>query len=399
MTIRHNGPSVLHERDEPEELPVSLAQGTASHFRTKLVFRALNMTTGQGTLDEPAHQGVEMAMGGNWFTVFRTDEENVGWLYQELRDGRLRQGWGSPGLGLRTAHGRRVEKAQWEAEYNARWGEAPSSKRFAILSRMLDFLDGHVVVVPKMPEITQFTIVRVRGGYCFETAGDLEDFRHIVDIHRDSVRTFGCRANNDAFLISGLFARANHRSAVTLCHSNEHVGAAQRLLQREGDSTNRPQMELSQAAISDAFKSAAVALQNKVADWNGSRFEEAVRQAFRDQGYTIKDHRRFDRQGADVDILVSPPASLYGLFLPSEIAVQVKWKQGVDEDDEESVRQIVKWAEWVGSDAVKYVISSASGFTDCAQELAKENDVVLIGGLQAMCFLLGVPDQYRDDWD
>ena len=40
-----------------------------------------------------------------------------------------------------------------------------------------------------------------------------------------------------------------------------------------------------------------------------------------------------------------------GLFLPAEIAVQVKWKQGVDENDEESVRQIVKWAKSEGSNA------------------------------------------------
>ena len=48
---------------------------------------------------------------------------------------------------------------------------------------------------------------------------------------------------------------------------------------------------------------------------------------------------------------------------------------------------------------MKYVISSASGFTDDAIKLADENDVVLIGGLQTMCLLLGVPDRYRDDWD
>ena len=61
--------------------------------------------------------------------------------------------------------------------------------------------------------------------------------------------------------------------------------------------------------------------------------------------------------------------------------------------------QIDKWAKSERSDAAKYVISSASGFTDKAHELATANNVVLIGGLQTMCFLLGVPDRYRDDWD
>ena len=335
----------------------------------------------------------------NRFTIFRTAEENVDWLYTELAEGRLRQGWGAPGLDLKTADDRRLKKTQWEATHKAHWGEDPSPKRFAILTRMLDMEDGDMVVVPKMPEKNQFTIARVSGRYWFETDGDLDDFRHIVPVHRDSVRTFGYRANNDAFLVSGLFARASHRSAVSFCDNAEQVEAAHRLLQGQSSPTSKPQKELTRGAINDAFKAAATALRDQVKDWNGPRFEEAVRQAFRDQGYTIKGHRHFDRQGADADILVSPPASPYGLFLPAEIAVQVKWKQGVDEYDEESVRQIVKWAKSEGSDAVKYVISSASRFTDNAHEQATTDNVVLIGGLQTMCFLLGVTDRYRDDWD
>ena len=79
--------------------------------------------------------------------------------------------------------------------------------------------------------------------------------------------------------------------------------------------------------------------------------------------------------------------------------MQVKWKQGLDEDDDEAVKQIDEWVKWQGIDAMKCVISSASGFTDKGRELAAANNVHLIGGLQTMCFLLGVPDRYRDDWD
>ena len=80
--------------------------------------------------------------------------------------------------------------------------------------------------------------------------------------------------------------------------------------------------------------------------------------------------------------------------------MQVKWKQGLDDGDDKAVKQIDEWVKWQRKiDAAKYVISSASGFTDKARELAAANNVHLIGGLQTMCFLLGVPDRYRDDWD
>ena len=329
------------------------------------------------------------------FTIFRTAKEEVSWLRDELTRGRLRQGWGAPGLSLIGNDGRRIEKTEWEANYPEDWGD-PSPKRFAILSRMLDIQCGDVVVIPKMPSWDQFAIARVSGRYRFEADG--EDFGHIVTVSPDSIRTFNYRANDDAYSVSSLFARANHRSAVSFCDNLGHVEAAHRLLETTCSSTSRPQKELSRAAVNDAFKKAAQALHVTINGWNGPRFEKAVRQAFQDQGYTILHHPRYDGQGADADILVSPPASPYGLFLPSRIAVQVKWRVGVDQYDVESVRQIVKWAGWVESDAKKYVISSAPGFTDEAHELAAAHDVVLIGGLQTMCFLLGVPDRYRDDW-
>ena len=343
-----------------------------------------------------------MATDGNekrgWFTVFRTDEEKAGWIYTELTEGRLRQGWGSPGSTLQTAEGRRVDKPHWEAAYRAYWNEAPSPQRYSILTRMLDLTDGDVVVIPKMPERNEFTIARVRDGYRFEPEKKTSDFGHILAVRQASIRTFGYRANNDAFLVSGLFARASHRSAISFCANTEHLEAIHQLLQRPSSPTSKPQKELSRAAIDKSFELAAKALRDHVNAWNGPPFEEAVRQAFRDQGYTIKGRRRYDREGGDADIVVSPPATPYGLFLPGEIAVQVKWKQGVDENDEESVKQIEKWAKSEESDAAKYVISSASGFTDKAHELATANNVVLIGGLQTMCFLLGVPDRYREDW-
>ena len=344
-----------------------------------------------------------MTTNGNvkpdWFTVFRTAEEHADWLYEELTEGRLRQGWGALGFELKTADGRRVEKTQWEATYKAHWGEDPSPKRFAILTRMLDMKDGDVVVVPKMPERNQFTIARVSGDYLFEPDGEREDFGHIVPVDQARIRNFNYYADEDAYRVSSLFARANHRSAVSFCEDADQIKAVHQLQQRPSSPTLKPKKEMSRAAINGALKAAATALRDQVKNWNGNRFENAVRQAFRDQGYTIKDHRHYDRQGADADILVSPPASPYSRFLPKEIAVQVKWKQGVDQDDTEAIDQIVKWAKSEGSDAAKCVISSASAFTDKMYEQAAANNVVLFGGLQTMCFLLGIPDLHRDDWD
>ena len=335
----------------------------------------------------------------DWFTVVRTDEGNE-WLQDELAEGRLRQGWGAPGLGLTTAAGEPVAKLDWEAAYGgwADWG-APSPRRFAILRRMLELDRGDIVVMPKMPAWDRFTMARATGRYRFELADGREDFGHLIPVEPDSVRTFLYDSCNEARLVSALFGRANHWPAVSFCGTAKHLEAARSLLDRPSSLESKPRRELWEAAINDAFRAAAEALAAEVAAWNGQMFEDAVRQCFVDQGYELKEYRRYNRDGGDMDMVVSPPASRHGVFLPTEIAVQVKWKQGVDEDDAWAVAQIDRWAEWQESSATKYVISSATGFTEKAQEEAAAHGVVLVGGLQTMCFLLGEPDRYRAEWE
>ena len=324
-------------------------------------------------------------------------DENDGWLYHELLAGRVRQGWGAIGCALLTADGRQVEKTTFEEGYKAAYGKEPSPRRFAILNGMLYLKSGDVVVVPKMPVWNQFTIARVSEGYKFDSGGDLDDYRHIVHVDPKSVRTFDYRADEDAYRISGLFSRANHRAAITFCYNPELIAAAIQLLERQSNLTSQSHEVFFHSAVDSAFKTAATALRDRIKNWNGQQFEKAVRQAFQDQGYTIIKHRHFDSQGGDADILVLPPASPYRVFLPGEIAVQVKWKQDIDKKDTYAISQIMQWAESQGSNAVKCVISSASGFTEEAQKRAADEDVILIGGLQTMYFLLSVTDKYRDD--
>ena len=214
------------------------------------------------------------------------------------------------------------------------------------------------------------------------------------------MRTFAHRANDQAFLVSALFSRANHRPALSFCLGAEQVAAVQQLLDIPESVVEKPQANLVVAAMNDAIRAAAESFAAKVAGWNGTVFENAVRQRFIDQGYEVKEkYGRYDGEGSDMDMVVSPPPSRHGPFLPAEIAVQVKWKQGIDQDDARAVAQIDRWAEWQGSTATKYVISSASGFTEKTREEAAANGVELIGGLQTMCFLLGLADRYREDWE
>ena len=93
-----------------------------------------------------------------------------------------------------------------------------------------------IVVVPKMLHPDQFTIARVAKGYQFDFNGNQlppynrGDYRHVIDIGSDSVRTFHYRANDNSFLVSGLFSRACHRATVSFNHDSRQCEASEQLL-------------------------------------------------------------------------------------------------------------------------------------------------------------------------
>ena len=331
--------------------------------------------------------------------ISRPHKESTDWLHKQLKNGCLRQGWGWRGLDLKESD-KQINKKKWVDAYsNSNAGEAPTPRRFAILCTLLRLVKGDIVVVPKMPDYHMFTIARVSGEYRFEVPDNCNDFGHIIPVDRNSVRTFHYQANDDAFLVSGLFSKSNHRSAVSIATTPEHWKAANQLLSLDSCKTAKLKSELlTKSAVNRAFKEAAISLQEEVKTWNSKRFEDAVRQTLQEQGYEMLNHRKYSGKGDDADMLVAPPAS-HSLFQRENIAIQVKWKQGEDQNDVYAVNQIIDWTEWQNSEAAKYVISSASKFSDEAQEMARDNDVVLIGGLQTMCFLLGISEQYRDDWE
>ena len=271
----------------------------------------VEMSTGSSIMSGSQGMAMQENKEVNWLTVFRMDQGND-WLYEEIRQGRLRQGWGGRGLALTQSGGTQRSKQEWETAYREKACREnleelpPRSRRYAILVRMLELSVGDIVVIPKMPEQDQFTIVRVCGKYRFESA---DDFGHIIPVDPESLRVFNYLADDDAFTVSGLFSRANHRAAVTFCESTEHAEAMLRLFKRENGQAAKSESELLQTPIDQAFKMAAMSLQDRIKTWDGHKFENAVRHAFREQGYQVKDgHRRYDRQGGDADIVVFPPA-------------------------------------------------------------------------------------------
>lgn len=149
-------------------------------------------------------------------------------VWDELRQGRLRQGWAPPGSAL-TAAGKPRSLSEWSRHYIAAarnaWPWCDGDKelernviqtRFEILARMLDLEAGDVLVVPRMPSEGEFAVVTVTEGYGWEDLHYREghrDLGHVVYVDPRSVRRWEYNVRPEAKRIVAKFS--NYRSAVT----------------------------------------------------------------------------------------------------------------------------------------------------------------------------------------
>ena len=342
-----------------------------------------------------------MSANCNRIWIFRSgdsddDEFRRRYLYPELEAGRLRMGWGGQGMALQDIEGRPIPKEQWEENYRRAWGENPRPRLYSTLRRLLEIEQGGVVVMPKMPNRREFSLACVSGSYTF-SVDECDGYGHIIPVHSASVRTFNYRADEDAYAVSSLFSSPPHWSPVTFNSKERIIKAARNLLEKESNRSARDPSSLAQASLDDALKKAAEAMRQESATWSAFHFEKIVKQVFENRGYKIvtEKYRRYDGGGSDVDIIVQPPSNIDSLFMPQMIAVQVKWKQGIDENDISAVKQLDRWNE---CDPVeKMVISSANDFTNECKKVAKDKDIILLGGLNTMYFLMGVPNPFREE--
>lgn len=177
-----------------------------------------------------------------YIVLFRAHEETDR-LYSEMREGRLRQGWGASGLSFLTPDGQKVSREAWNREYRNVEARKNSlgepwdrywPQRYSTLSKMLELRNEDVLVVPKMPLRRQFTIACVNGVYRFDVdTGWGDDFGHIVPICPKSVSTFDYDANEHTRQVSDYFGSGGAAiKAISYCRRQPVIKSCLNLLQQ-----------------------------------------------------------------------------------------------------------------------------------------------------------------------
>ncbi len=313
--------------------------------------------------------------------VYERPESNQ-FIREELSEGRLRQGWGGEGTSLLENSPEewiRKKCSQDVFDNNEKYYQ----KKQRNLWNMLNIKKDDMIIIPKTPDYSQFTICKASGTYTFEKSNKYsgDDFQHVIPIDVDSIRVYNYHANENCKIIRAKM-RA-YQSPINNVWNELMIQAAEQLLSGESNNQVISTAQSIQRIIDDILPYEEI---QRFRNLGNREVEKIVQVVFENMGYECIGTNSYDREGGDADLIFcdNTLSELYeisenGREFDNQIFVQIKNKTGLDNNDIEGVEQLIKRSEGI-SNATKILISTADDFTDECINLAKSNGILLING-------------------
>ncbi len=317
--------------------------------------------------------------------VFRI-ASNIDFIKRELKYGRLRQGWGNSKALLKVEDEKNWVDGQCAiySDNQKTENEIYYSKKYKNLVKMLEIRKDDIIIIPKTPDYTKFTICKAAGNYYFEKPEgyDGDDFYHIIPIDTEEIYEFSYHANEKCKIIHAKL-RA-YQSPINRVWSEIVIEAAESIMEKGCSDTNEQSTEnIVKEIKDDIFKTSAI---DRFRNLGNHETEKIVKIVFENMGYEFIRRNSYDKVGGDADLIFADNSfgelseiSINGAEVSGEIFVQVKNKYGTDYNDIEGVEQLVKRAKDENA-AIKILISTTDNFTPKCKEMANKNNVLLIDG-------------------
>lgn len=329
------------------------------------------------------------------YVVIRTDADEKAWIWEEIQAGRLRQGWGTPGMAL-VRDGGEIPAGDWVTNYRASaqqyWpgtitppDEEESTARYRILARMMKLEREDVVVVPRVPTWETFLVAVVSEGYRFDNAPasereGYEDYRHVIGVDKERLRVQSYHGSEDGRIVQRFMVA--YQSAVNNANSLEFRAAVERLLQRPpGDTVAKP-------SFFEVFRKTRRGILTDVLATLRQRppedLEAIVGKTFEEAGYRLLDTHRYDGQGGDADLVMTRDLPILSRFADSasNIYIQVKQRRGDNPNDQEDVKWVEQLLKITSEDpgATRVLAATVDEFSAPCVQLCKDHRIVRLAG-------------------
>ena len=331
----------------------------------------------------------------NYF-VFRVDyDEYFPFIYEELKQGRLRQGWGGPNMDVRNPFDEFT--AAWE-----KWSPFSENmkRRYNMLRIMLEIKEGDLIVIPKvsmqqMATGRYFTIVKCRKPYEFTLSDGKNDFGHYIEV--EPLVSCSYDSSGAAQVLSSYFGK--YRRAVNRILDEGVMDAIDVLIMMRSSATQSSptRLGLLSAETCQARDLYLKELVEKMQSWQNAMFEKVIESLFVQNGYIKVSNNCYDGEGGDVDLVFkafSERSLMYDIYtkyeddIMPEIYIQAKKKRGHDSNDVAGVRQLIQMAKKDKKAKVLILINLTDKFSAEAQELADQEHVVLLNGVDFASMLV-----------
>ena len=252
-----------------------------------------------------------------WFQ--RTERTRACLLTEELKAGRLRQGWGSkPEQDLRIISAAREQELPLLENQKQCW----KRNRRLLPTEPDGVRPEDYIITPNLPKVGVWSIVKVTGGYCYEIHPEAKDFGHILKvelINRDQPINPKCAA-----VAAGL--RGSARNMFPMWNVDHLAEQIRRLVEaiERGDNVSQP--ETTTEKLASIYKLAAKSIEDELREkFRGAEFEKPVKMLL-DRIYgegNVETHAGPTERGADFVC-----SSTDGLGIQHNVAVQVKMFRG-----------------------------------------------------------------------
>ncbi len=313
--------------------------------------------------------------------VFRIAND-VDYVKNEIKQGRLRQGWGNStsnltGVSLDEWVKARCKNNHFDGDY-----EYYSSK-YRNLVKMLDIKSGDILIIPKTPDYTKFTICRASGEYTFcEPFGyNKDDYYHTIPIDTDSIREFSYHANEKCKIIHAKLR--SYQSPINRVWLENVIEAAESVVSACSDICEKPTENVVKEIKYDIFRNSAI---DRFRNLGNRETEKIVKLIFENMGYEFIGSNSYDREGGDADLIFADnffgelmDCGVNSSDISGKVFIQVKNKDGMDYNDIEGVEQLIKRTQNENA-AAKILISTTDKFTQKCKDLANKNNILLIDG-------------------